>query len=161
MKDNTKVLKSVLDEQDKADDVELLLIVHMLPDTLTFLEQTGDVFNIDHILCIPYAVDDESLEQAAASFDVTVPSDIDDLRDRAKRYIQDFPEQHDTDLIVLEIGGYCADFINDIDTGHIRAIVEDTNNGHWAYEQADPDVPVLSIAQSSIKQLENRVVGPA
>ncbi|MBK9089556.1 MAG: hypothetical protein IPL90_11090 [Holophagales bacterium] len=41
-------------------------------------------------------------------------------------------------------------------------MVEDTNNGHWLYESTGPHpIPVLSMAQSPLKGVEDSIIGDA
>ncbi|MGL4236766.1 NAD(P)-binding domain-containing protein [Tabrizicola sp.] len=69
------------------------------------------------------------------------------------------------DTILVDIGGYFSNVPKWRAQGYfpnIKGIVEDTENGHQRYERADlADMPVISIARSQTKRLEDWWVGRA
>lgn len=158
-----RVLESMVEQTEKRD-VELFAVFHLLPDTRRFLQQVAEVFTIDRIVGVPYSSRPEVAEEIAENHDakVTIPDDIETVESEAKNYVDGFAERKpNRELIILDVGGYCASFLNDVDTGPILGVLEDTNQGHWRYERTDLPVPVYSIAQARLKGLENRTVGEA
>jgi adenosylhomocysteinase len=69
------------------------------------------------------------------------------------------------DTILVDIGGYFSNVPLWRAQGYfqnIKGIVEDTENGHQRYERADlADMPVISVARSQTKRLEDWWVGRA
>jgi adenosylhomocysteinase len=62
------------------------------------------------------------------------------------------------------VGGYLAAFAETLnDCANFLGVVEDTNNGHWRYAKTDQHLhfPVLSIARSPIKAIEDSQIGDA
>lgn len=65
----------------------------------------------------------------------------------------------DKKIILVEIGGYSATVSNKLN--NIILAVEDTNQGHWNFEQNIDKLsyPVVSMAQAELKNLENHLIG--
>ncbi len=141
----------------------LVLITHVLDTAVPFIEALSRGMQLARILAIPYSVVPEALERAAEHVDVIVPDDVSDLQARARAEILGLCVEREEQVIVQEIGGYCAPFVADLaGMPNFAGIVEDTKQGHWAYlRQPSLPCPVLSIADSPLKALEDRQVGRA
>lgn len=158
-----EVLRKAVRESPR-QETELLVVFHLLPDTEQFIDTVVEVFEIERIIGVPYSSRPATARNLRQKYDieVTIPETIDAVEEEAKSYVEEFnAREHDRELLILDVGGHCASFINDVETDAIRGIVEDTNQGHWRYETVDLPVPVFSIAQAKLKQLENRTVGEA
>ena len=73
-------------------------------------------------------------------------------------------DSSDCPLAVMEIGGYFASVGNMIRRAYgpkFLGCVEDTESGHRRYEQQQLDFPVVSVARSSLKQVEDKLIGPS
>jgi adenosylhomocysteinase len=70
-----------------------------------------------------------------------------------------------TPLAIVEIGGYFAPVANSLQEEfgqRFAGCVEDSENGHRAYEKAEPlSCSVVSVARSRIKLIEDRLIGPS
>lgn len=154
-----ETLNALVDESRPETSYELMLVVHVLPDTKEFIRSISEYVPVDVVLPIPYSRDPEVLEALDDTYEIVESDSIPELRENIRSRIQSYTGEDE--VIVIEIGGYCADLLADLDTAPIAGIVEDTNNGHWAYEENSPPVPVVSVAQGKGKQIENRQVGPA
>ena len=66
-------------------------------------------------------------------------------------------------MLVQEVGGYLAKASARLAAfQNFFGVVEDTNNGHWLYESTGPHpIPVLSMAQSPLKAVEDSIIGDA
>lgn len=158
-----EVLRETVYESTK-QDTELLVVFHLLPDTEQFIDTVIDVFEIERIIGVPYSSRPATARNLRQKYDVevTIPETVDEVEREANSYVEEFnAREQDRELLILDVGGHCASFINDVETDAIRGIIEDTNQGHWRYETLDLPVPVFSIAQAKLKQLENRTVGEA
>jgi adenosylhomocysteinase len=163
MEDNLAVLNGMV-EQAPEQEAELVVIFHLLPDTERFLDRISEVFAIDRIIGVPYSSRHSVAKELREHHDaeVTIPEDVEDVQAQARDYIEKYVDRNpNRDLLILDVGGHCASFIDEIDTSSLIGIIEDTNQGHWRYEETDPPVPVYSIAQARLKNLENRTVGEA
>ncbi|MFB6174901.1 MAG: adenosylhomocysteinase [Candidatus Nanohalobium sp.] len=160
MKEELPTLEEFSEETEKDEDLDILLIHHLLPDVLHFLEALEDNYNIEKIIGIPYSTKTEVLSKVREQFkaDVESPDEIKEVREKALEFIQAYDDEN---LVIIDLGGYCSNILEDINQDKIKGIVEDTNQGHWEYEQRDIDIPIFSIAKGEIKGLENRVVGEA
>lgn len=159
------VFQEVVDAASIEADVELLVVFHLLPDTRRFLRHVTDVIDVDRIIGVPDGSKPETATaiDEAHDVDLTVPETVDEVIAQSRAYVEEFVATREPDewLLVLDVGGHCASFVTDVDTSGVVGVVEDTNQGHWKYEQLDLPVPVYSIAQAPVKMPENRLVGDA
>lgn len=94
---------------------------------------------------------------------MTVPTDVNALQERARTEVLQLCAEREAPVIVQEIGGYCAPLVAELARmPSFAGIVEDTKQGHWAYlRQPSLPCPVMTIADSPLKALEDRQVGRA
>lgn len=157
-----EVLEELSAESAQGTDVDILMIFHLLPDAKFLVKALTSNYNIQQIIGIPYSTEQDVVEDLENNYNVNIscPENIADVRNQAEEFIRTYPNEG-RDLIILDIGGYCSEFLDNVDKNKIRGIVEDTNQGHWKYEDSTLDLPIYSIAQGEIKNLENKVVGEA
>jgi len=136
---------------------QLVLVTHLLDTAVPYVRALSEAMDIDRVVPVPYSVRRSAVEQLT-SVRVQVPSSFDELAMfavgaacRAARRGQ---------VIVQEVGGYCAPWVGRLARAGVLGIVEDTKQGQWAYERQSPlPLPVYSIADSPLKALENGQVG--
>lgn len=145
--------------------VSVVLITHILDTAVPFVEAISGTVNLETIVGIPYSTMPAAhAVMAQSGVRIVIPEDISSLPDLAKTEIlsvnrDNAPER----LIVQEIGGYCIGFIDElVAASALDGVVEDTKQGHWKYASRDSlPCPVLTIADSPLKDLENQQVGRA
>ncbi len=145
----------------KATDI--YIIFHLLQSSVYFFRKIKKIFNIKCIIGIPYSIDEECIEfLKKENIRFFIPNSIEKIEHIVLDEIKN--QNQKNKFIILEIGGYCARIANKLKDLYpsFCGIVEDTNQGHWEYEKIKfLKVPVFSIAQSNIKDLENRQIGKA
>lgn len=164
----TRALFPALDyhvEQFPCPPISLVLITHILDTAVPFIEAVSRTVRLEAIVGIPYSTmptAHAALVQNGAR--VSIPKDISSLPDLAKVEIVDASKRSSTgQVVVQEIGGYCEGLVDElVAAGVLGGVVEDTKQGHWKYA-ARPSLPcpVLTIADSPLKELENQQVGRA
>lgn len=161
MEKQLDTLKILSDEAKKDEDLDLLIIHHLLPDVIHLLDSVDLNYNIQRVIGIPYSSKEKTLAQVEKRYEaeVTSPEDIDDIGNIVEEFISEYDGEGT--LVIMDLGGYCSDIIEDVDANKLKGIIEDTNQGHWSYQDLEQDLPIYSIAQGELKDLENRVVGEA
>lgn len=141
----------------------LVVITHILDTAIPFIEGISKVLAVESVVGIPYSTMPSArrhLEERGHR--IVIPADIASLPDVAEEEIRRASERAGgAPVIVQEIGGYCAPLVDELTAaGRLSGIVEDTKQGHWKYaERQSLPCPVLSIAESPLKALENQQVG--
>jgi adenosylhomocysteinase len=157
-------LRALVDRYDpSADRPQLVLVTHVLPTACAYVHSLAAVFDIE-IVAIPYSSQEGVVRwMQNTGFRVTRPDRLDALADAALAAV-DFADRRGRRVLVQEIGGYLAEHATSLrEFPRFCGIVEDTNNGHWRYEtqRGELSYPVVSIARSPIKAMEDRQVGHA
>jgi adenosylhomocysteinase len=141
----------------------VILLTHVLPTAVAYVEELGNVFDTS-VVGIPYSANRLAIRRLQSRGGrVTVPVTLADLpgsvlaeATRAAR--------RGRPVVLQEIGGYLAGHARDLAAvPNFRGVVEDTSNGHWRYESQEDALsfPVVSIARSPIKALEDAQIGSA
>lgn len=141
----------------------VILITHLLDTAVPFVEAMARGADVAAVVGIPYSSTPSAATKIAQIARVVSPHDIGDLEIRAKRLIEELCAASDAPVIVQEIGGYCAPLVEGLAArAEFAGVVEDTKQGHWRYVERDPlPCPVLTVADSPLKALEDRQVGRA
>lgn len=156
--DKLPVLNKVSETKESGEDI--LLAHHLLPDVTPFLDTLSNRYNLYGIVGVPYSSTESTVKKIRSKHDVpvTVPSSVQEV----KQKVTDLVDQYDDNqLVIVDTGGYCVAILKDKAEEKLLGIVEDTNQGHWKYEEQESDTQIYSIAQSTIKSLENKAVGQA
>ena len=92
-----------------------------------------------------------------------MPISISDTLVESEKQVAEALKESQELLLVQEVGGYLAHASARLASfQHFLGVVEDTNNGHWLYESTGPHpIPVLSMAQSPLKAVEDSIIGDA
>lgn len=140
-----------------------VIVTHILDTAVPFIDAISRTTDIRAIVGIPYSTAPSArhtLQQQGHR--VVIPDDIGDLPACTLAEIQEASSaKSQAPLVVQEIGGYCSSVIDNLTAlDDFCGIVEDTKQGHWRYAKLDRlACPVLSIADSPLKALENQQVG--
>lgn len=141
-----------------------ILITHVLDTAVAYVEAINSIFPVTRIVAIPYSASPAAVQTLRAKgFSVVVPSSIPDTFVEAEKQVTEALIESKEPLLVQEVGGYLAHASAKLSLfQHFLGVVEDTNNGHWLYENTGPHpIPVLSMAQSPLKAVEDSIIGDA
>jgi adenosylhomocysteinase len=129
-----------------------------------FVELVSSTADIASIVAIPYSTTVTASSKLRTRFTLLEPVTAADMMIAVSDAVRTaLTESAERSVIVQEIGGYCASRIAQLARrANFGGVVEDTMQGHWRYQAiGDLACPVLSIAESPLKALENRQVGRA
>jgi adenosylhomocysteinase len=151
-------------EQYPCKPSSIVLVTHVLDTAVRFVELVASTADIASIVAIPYSTTDTARSKLRARFTLLEPVTAADMMIAASEAVRAaLAESAERSVIVQEIGGYCSSQIAQLARrANFGGVVEDTMQGHWRYQAiGDLACPVLSIAESPLKALENRQVGRA
>ncbi len=141
----------------------LILITHVLPTAVAYIEALGDVFDIS-LIGIPYSANQLAVRRLQSTgCPVSVPATLTDIPAHALTEARRAAARGQP-VVLQEIGGYLASHARDLALiPQFRGVVEDTSNGQWRYETHVETLtyPVISIARSPIKAMEDSQIGGA
>ncbi|MCD4646983.1 hypothetical protein AR454_08165 [Bacillus mycoides] len=144
-------------------NLKSIIITHVMPTTVNYLLFINKIWPIEAVVGIPYSLDLKTVEELKKhGIRVETPEIIESVPKTAIKIIESLYEKN-TSVIIQEVGGYLAPYLNYLKTlNNVIGIVEDTAQGHWRYEKHDKgQLPILSIAFSTLKNVEDTVVGDA
>ncbi len=145
-----------------AEPPSSLLVTHLLPERPAFVRAVGAVSNLRSVLPKPKSIN------TAAKREVERVFPVDELSrglfadpDTAVAYLES--RAAGESVVLLDVGGYFApslDVVCERFSGTVLGVVEDTENGHRRYAEADKlPCPVVSVARSPLKDPEDFLVG--
>lgn len=144
--------------------VRSVLVAHVLHTAIRYIEIIDSIYPIHSVVAVPYSADSKAVEKLRQmGIEVILPDSVPDTFVKAFQQTRAALEADTTPLMVQEVGGYLAKYIKELSSfPHFLGAVEDTNNGHWRYEQHEPhDRPIISMAQSPLKDVEDTIIGDA
>lgn len=157
-----KTLEYLVEKESRRGIYRSILITHVLPTSEKYIELVNKIFPVSLLIAIPYSAHKDVLNRLESKgIPVYLPDSIDDAFLSSGPEIEKILQKSSDPIIVQEVGGYLAGYTKKLsEYPHFIGIVEDTNNGHWRYESAGVhNIPVLSMAQSPIKDIEDTVIG--
>lgn len=158
-------LDALASELESTRDVRLLLLLHLMPDKLAMIRALKRITNISAIIPIPYSRNTAVERQIKHMGIPVLDCSLSDLLRPAfmARLVSSIICENDAPIVVSEVGGYFAPIANAISDdfgGKFLGVVEDTEAGHLRYlAQGELAFPVLSVARSSLKESEDRLIG--
>ncbi|MEU6207620.1 hypothetical protein ABZ814_29025 [Micromonospora musae] len=144
---------------------DILLVTHLMPDRPSLLRAMSEMGEIRAVIPISHAVDARTrADLVAAGYAVHTATAAELLESGdLKKAALEILDSSTAPLIICEIGGYFAELLAELHAerpGRIAGVIEGTEAGHRRYLEAGPlPVPVLSIARSTLKETEVRLVG--
>lgn len=156
-------LQALLDQYTPpAPRPRLVLLTHLLPTALAYVRALARVFDVT-VVAIPYSAVPAAVRALQlGGISVVVPREVEDVAPVTLEIVARQAEAGP--VVVQEIGGYLAAHGAVLSAmPNLLGIVEDTINGHWRYHTHHESLrfPVLSIARSPIKGIEDSLVGDA
>jgi adenosylhomocysteinase len=158
------VLTSLSRSAPPPPKVRSLLMTHVLETSVPYIKTVHEVYPIDAVMAIPYSSQRSAIEELQrAGILIRTPSSIPEAFRVAEAMILSALRESSTPLVAQEVGGYLANASRPLaEFPHFIGVVEDTNSGHWRYERTAPHpFPVLSIARSPLKDIEDTLIGDA
>lgn len=159
-----KVLRSLTKQTQNKDGTHCVLLQHIIPTTIEYIDRVNSVYPVDLVIAIVYSTDLDTVDRLRnKGYNVHLPADIDDMLNNSWKLIVDILENSTHPLMVQEVGGYFANWTAELGKyKHFKGCVEDTNNGLWRYQAAENlAVPVISMADTPLKQVEDALIGDA
>ena len=140
----------------RVDNEYFLFIVHLTKTMEPFITEWIKSYKTIGVISIPYS------ENANVKLRISKLANIYEVSDYKKipAFIRTLCKEHaEKKIILVEIGGYSASV-----SEHLKNVVlsvEDTNQGYWRFKKREKQLsyPVVSIARTDLKSLENRLVG--
>tara|TARA_Y100000310_G_scaffold332859_1_gene409246 strand:- start:648 stop:1742 length:1095 start_codon:yes stop_codon:yes gene_type:complete len=140
--------------------VKLILVTHILPDRIVFLDALSKIIDIACIIPKPKSISPKSLKEIEKKYKI-IRATKNYLKDKStcieliNKYVGD------NEFIISDIGGYFSETANHLINKYkdrFLGIVEDTENGMQKYEKIKLSCPIFSVARSSLKYPEDILV---
>lgn len=145
------------------DGYKLIVLQHMLEDTLLFLSNLSKVIDIIAVFQIPYSVDGEVIAKLRESKTKILSTDINNEARLKSELNEIFSKYKKEKFIIHEVGGYFSFLCkpeNKSLSERVAGIVEDTTFGLRRYQSFKKwPFPVYHVAKSRLKKLEASEVG--
>lgn len=151
-------------EQYPCKPTSVVFVTHVLDTAVRFVELVASTADIAAVVAIPYSTTVAARDKLCTQFDLLEPVTAADMMIAVSDAVRSaLTQSAERSVIVQEIGGYCASQIAQLARRtNFGGVVEDTMQGHWRYQAiGNLACPVLTIAESPLKALENRQVGRA
>jgi len=133
-----------------------LFVVHVTKTIEPYLKEWVASCNTIGIISIPYSENKDVKRRLSEITNIYEVSNYQKIPDFIKSICE---ENIKKKIILIEIGGYSAEVARYLK--NVILSVEDTNQGYWRFKnkQAYLTYPVVSIAKTELKKLENKLVG--
>lgn len=139
------------------DDYESIVISHIIPDCLEYLDSLNLICPIKMLIPKPNSINEEIYKKIEKKYKIKKIKREEILYDKE---LDEQIKNSNKKLIIFDIGGYFADFIKYKNCKNIHYIIEDTENGYQKYEDVHVNnIKILSVARSVLKENEDYLVG--
>lgn len=142
-------------------EVALVAVVHAIDTAPLLLQALSRGIPIHSAIPVPYSIRPGVITALAKHVEVTTLEDG-STGEAIARAVESAAKKYRR-VILQDVGGWGAAVLDRLASiPEFVGVVEDTNQGHWRYEALAPcPVPVISVAQSPLKKLENVRIGDA
>lgn len=137
-------------------NVHFLFVIHLTRTIEVYIKDWLENFPSIGIISIPYSEIPEVKERLGKQTKIYSPKDVSEI----PGLIFEICCSHlDKKICMVEIGGYSA--LMDRIPDNIVGSIEDTNQGYWNFKKYESKLkfPVISIAQTNLKNIENKFLG--
>ncbi|MCA9272821.1 MAG: hypothetical protein KDA31_07235 [Phycisphaerales bacterium] len=162
-----KVLHELAKGTANSDGTHSIILQHILPTTIEYIDIVNSVYPVDLVISIVYSSDQPTVEALRAKgYNVIVPPSIDYMKTELWKDVLRALDGFDHPVVLQEVGGYMSQWSKQL-SGYPRfkGCVEDTKNGLWRYQEAESNgqlkLPVLSMADTQLKRVEDSLIGDA
>lgn len=159
----TKYFKEIIDTFPVQEDLESIVVTHLLTDRHYFLNAVNKIAKIKSIIPKPKSIIPNVYNWIKHQYQVDKLSREDVSSVNNFRPYFDSVTNEKSRVVFLDIGGYFSKISNELKEiyrDRIIGVVEDTENGTQKYEAVgDYNLPVISVARSPLKKPEDFLVG--
>lgn len=162
-----KVLRQLVKETENPDNTHSIILQHILPTTVGYVDLVNSVYPVDLVISIVYSTDANTVSVLEAKgYKVFVPPSIEYMKNELWRDVEKIVQAAPYPIVYQEVGGYLSNWTYELGKYEtFKGCVEDTKNGLWAYQTAQQrgglGVPVLSMADTALKRVEDSLIGDA
>jgi len=142
------------------EDCESIIVSHIIPDCIYYLQAVNKVFPIKSIIPKPNSINKNiySIVEKEFRIDPIHRNNIANNDNSIVKYLLESKNK----LIIFDIGGYFSKIHNGWPKeilDRIILVIEDTENGYQKYEKQDCPFKIVSVARSPLKDNEDFLVG--
>lgn len=146
---------------------QFIIITHIMDDWLEFFRCLSKHGIVSTIIAIPYSKNNQTIQKLEKQYNVLQPNLEQMLKpDFMLDYLAHTEIDFNQKSIIIEIGGYfsnCTQQLRKLFNDNLLGIIEDTAAGWHRYNQALKQknlyLPVVSVAKSQLKRVEDFLVG--
>ena len=149
------IFRSILKRIENREE-HFLFIVHLTKTIEPYITEWIKACKTIGIISIPYS---ENKEVRIRLGEFTNIYEVSDYRGIPNLIKSICIKHNDREIVLVEIGGYSATVSRYLKNVVVSA--EDTAQGYWRFKEQEKKLsyPVVSIAKTDIKGLENKLVG--
>jgi S-adenosylhomocysteine hydrolase len=161
------VLRKLVATTTNADNTHSIILQHILPTTVEYIDVINSIYPVDLVISIVYSNDPATADLLRKKgYNVLVPPSIDYMKNDLWKDILQLVQNSPHPIIFQEVGGYLSSWTQNFAASkYFKGCVEDTKNGLWAYQAAQEAgtlaVPVISMADTALKRVEDSLIGDA
>ncbi|MCL5091138.1 MAG: hypothetical protein M1514_03960 [Patescibacteria group bacterium] len=146
---------SAIFSQTNFSGYAFIFIYHLNDNNLPFLKKWTNNVKTLGIISIPYSeVKKVKVELQKGSL-VFTPQTISEIPDLILKLAQKYSKEK---IVLVEVGGYSSYVSSNFK--NVFLTIEDTHQGYWLQQDNQQlTCPVVSIANTDVKKVENRIVG--
>lgn len=162
-----KVLRELAKNTTNPDGTHSIILQHILPTTIEYVDIVNSVYPVDLVISIVYSNDQPTVDALRAKgYNVIVPDSIDYMKNELWRDVLRVLDGASHSVVLQEVGGYMSKWTRELSNyPGFKGCVEDTKNGLWRYQEAEKNgdlkLPVLSMADTALKSVEDSLIGDA
>jgi S-adenosylhomocysteine hydrolase len=162
-----KVLRKLASATVNADGTRSILLQHILPTTIEYVDIINSVYPVDLVISIVYSNHQPTVDALRAKgYNVFVPPSIEYMKTELWKKVVETIQASASPFIFQEVGGYMAEWTHELAKCQgFKGCVEDTKGGLWRYQAAANasglKVPILSMADTALKRVEDSLIGDA
>lgn len=161
---NMKVLRKLAEDTKNPDGTRAILLQHILPTTIEYVDIVNSVYPVELVISIVYSNDQDTvLALREKGYNVIVPPTIEYMKEELWKDVAEAIDRSPKPIVLQEVGGYMSKWTKELSAHtNFKGIVEDTKNGLWRYQaQEELAVPILSMADTALKRVEDSLIGDA
>jgi adenosylhomocysteinase len=133
-----KVLRQLRSETENPDGTHAIILQHILPTTVEYIDQINAIYPVDLVIAIVYSVDAATVDiLKQKGYRVLVPPSLEYMKQELWRDVLSVVKDAPHPIVYQEVGGYLARWTHEFSScSNFKGCVEDTKNGLWAYQAA-------------------------
>lgn len=156
-----KIIKENINNLWKINWISIIIVSHILPDKLDFIQILSKYFKIEFIIPKPKSIDKNTFDKLKNEFDI-----LQITRDeiyKNQEIIFEKIKNIQNKIIIIDIWWYFSKIIKKLEekfNNKIIWIIEDTENWHQKYEKIikNISIPIISVARSVLKNWEDFLI---